>query len=257
MLIVVEWLRKHNRKTKIIAMKKIILSTIIICTSFFTYAQKAIVNDANAEQRSISGSFNSIRISGGIDLYLSQYETESIAVSASEEKYKDGIKTIVENQTLKIFYEGDRSWGGSNKKMKVYVSFKSLEKLQASGACDVQVAGIINVPSLHLQMSGASDFKGSVKSDNLTVELSGSSDATISGVANSIIIQSTGASDFKGFDLVSNVCTAKASGASDINITVNKEMSAQASGASDISYKGNAIIKEQHASGASSISKKG
>jgi hypothetical protein len=34
-------------------------------------------------------------------------------------------------------------------------------------------------------------------------------------------------------------------------------LSADASGASDISYKGNAVIKDQHSSGASSIGKKG
>ncbi len=237
-------------------MKNIILLGTLIFSVFFSYAQKAIVNDENAERRAISGSFNAINISGGINLYLTQYETESIAVSASLQKYKDGIKTIVENQTLKIFYDGDRSWGGNNKKMKVYVSFKSLETLKVSGACDVQVAGTINGTSLNLQMSGASDFKGAIKLNYFSIELSGASDATISGATNSVKIQSTGASDFKGFNLASEICSAKASGASDINITVNKEMSAHASGASDISYKGMAVIKEQHSSGASSISKK-
>ena len=237
-------------------MKKIILSGILIFTAIFTNAQKAIVNDANAERRLISGSFDAIKISGGIDLYLSQYETETVAVSASELKFKEGIKTIVENKTLKIFYEGERNWGGNNKKLKVYVSFKNLEKIQASGACDVQVAGTINGTILNLQMSGSSDFKGAVKLNKLFVELSGSSDATMSGTANSVTVQSTGASDFKGFNLVSDICIAKASGASDINIVVNKELSARASGASDISYKGNPEIKEQNSSGASSISKK-
>ena len=237
-------------------MKKIILSTLIVFTSFLIYAQKAIVHDTNAERRIINESFNTIKISGGIDLYLSQFETESVAVSASEDKYKEGIKTIIENQTLKIFYDGDRSWGVNNKKMKVYVSFKNLERLQASGSCDVQVAGVIHVAALNLQMSGSSDFKGAVDLNTLTIELSGSSDAIVSGAANFVSIQSTGASDFKGFDLISNICTVKASGASDINITVNKELIAQASGASDIAFKGNSVIKEQHSSGASSISKK-
>jgi hypothetical protein len=238
-------------------MKAIFLSIVLLIASFFTMAQKAIVNDANAEQRTLNGSFNAIKISGGIDLYLSQYETESIAVSASEEKYKEGIKTVVENNTLKIYYDGDRNWGGGNKKLKVYVSFKNLQKLQASGASDVQVAGTINVPSLSLDMSGASNFKGAVKTSNLTIELSGASDATISGAAGSVTIQSSGASDVKGYDLVTEVCNAKASGASDIHITVNKELTASASGASDISYKGTAVIKDQHTSGASSIGKKG
>src|ERR1700712_2270204 len=98
-------------------MKKIFLSFIVFAIAVAAHAQKAIVNDPNAEQRALSGSFNGIKISGGIDLYLSQYETESIAVSASEQKYKDGIKTIIENNTLNIYYEGDKKWGG-NKKLK-------------------------------------------------------------------------------------------------------------------------------------------
>ena len=224
---------------------------------FITSAQKALVNDANAAPRKLNGSFNAIKISGGIDLYLSQYETESLAISASEEKYKDNIKTVVENNTLKIYYDGNGSWNSGNKKLKVYVSFKSLEKLQASGACDVQVAGTINGGSLSLEMSGASDFKGDIKVSNLIVELTGASDAKISGEAKMVTIQSSGASDVKAFELVTDVCNAKASGASDINITVNKELSANASGASGISYKGNGVIKDQHSSGASSIGRKG
>ncbi len=238
-------------------MKKIILSLVIIAGALLAQAQKALVNDANAEQRHLAGSFNAIKVSGGIDLYLSQFDTESIAVSASEDKYKEHIKTVVENNTLKIYYDGDRMWGGGNKKLKVYVSFRNLEKLQASGACDVQVAGTINVPSLAMDMSGASDFKGAVKTNVLKIELSGASDATISGEAGSVNIHSSGASDFKGYDLVTDVCNAKASGASDIHITVNKEIYAEASGASDISYKGGGVIKDQRSSGASSISKKG
>ena len=238
-------------------MKKIIVSIVLLASFFIVKAQKAFVTDANAEQRTLSGSFNTIKVSGGIDLYLSQFDSESIAISASEQKYKERIKTVVENNTLKIYYEGDKTWSGGNKKLKVYVSFKNLEKLQASGASDVQVAGTINVKSLNLNMSGASDFKGAVKVNNLTLELSGASDATISGVTNSITIQSSGASDFKGYDLVTDVCNAKASGASDIHITVNKEISANASGASDISYKGSAVIKDQHTSGASSVGRKG
>ncbi len=236
-------------------MKKIFLSFIVFAVAIAAHAQKAIVNDANAEQRMLSGSFNAIKISGGIDLYLSQYETESIAVSAAEQKYMDGIKTVIENNTLLIYYDGNRSWNG-NKKMKAYVSFKNLQKLQASGACDVQVAGTINVPSLQLNMSGASDFKGDVKLGSLIVSLSGASDLKISGSATSVNIESSGASDVKGYDLVTETCTAKASGASDINITVNKELTAEANGASDIYYKGNGVIKNQRTSGASSVGKK-
>jgi hypothetical protein len=239
-------------------MKKIIASLFFVGAVMGATAQKEIVNDPNAEVREISGSFNSIKVSGGIDLFLTQSTEEAVVVSASDNKFKDGIKTIIEDQTLKIYYFGDKSWNGlKSKNLRVYVSFKNLEKLNAASACDIQVAGTIEVPSLTLSLSGASDFKGAVKVTDLKMDMSGASDVTIKGFAASVRIESSGASDFKGYDLVTDVCTAKASGASDINITVNKELSANASGASDISYKGEPEIKESHASGASSVSKKG
>ena len=236
-------------------MKKLFLSIIILVAGVAT-AQKAVINDPNAEARTINGSFTTIKISGGIDLYLSQYQTESVAVSASSEKYRENIKTVVENNILKIYYDGGNNWTG-NKKLKAYVSFKTLEMLEASGACDVDVAGVINVASLNLTMTGASDFKGAVKVNNLSIQLTGASDVKISGTATNLSVQSSGASDVKGFDLVTETCTAKASGASDINITVNKELNAHASGASDISYKGTAVLKDKQSSGASSVTKRG
>lgn len=237
-------------------MKRYFLSIVSLFFVLATEAQKTLVNDANAEVRTLNGSFNAIKISDGIDLYLSQFHNESVAVSASSDKFRQNIKTIIENNTLRIYYEGDKNWSMGNKKLKAYVSFKNLVKLQASGASDVQVSGTINVPSLSMDLSGASDFKGDVKLSNLTLELSGASDVKISGAATVVSIQSSGASDVKGYDLVTDVCTAKASGASDINITVNKELNAHASGASDIYYKGEAVIKDMHTSGASSVSKK-
>ncbi len=238
-------------------MKKLCFIIMAILIYSISNAQKTIVNDANAVVRSLNESFHAIKISGGIDLYLSQYETESIAVSASEDKFKNDIKTVVENGVLKIYFEGNKWNGGKNKKLKVYVSFKNLDRLQASGACDVQVAGNITAPDLSVSMSGSSDFKGAVSVNKLSLDLSGASDAKISGTAATINIESSGASDVKGYELITENCTVRASGASDVNITVNKEMTVNASGASDIFYKGNCVIKEIHSSGASTVAKKG
>ena len=224
---------------------------------FSAEAQKQFVVDANAEMRSLNGSFNKIKVSNAINLYLSQSSTESIAVSASEDKFKAGIKTVVENNVLKIYYDGERSWSGRNRKMKVYVSFKNIDELQASGASDIIVAGTLEVQSLSLNLSGASDFKGDIKANTLSLNLSGASDVTISGTVKQLNIESSGASDVKGYELTADICNASVSGASDVNITVNKELTAHASGASSVNYKGDAVIKDMHSSGASSINKRG
>lgn len=237
-------------------MKPMIVGLLLLIQSVNTQAQKVFVKDNNASARKVTESFNAIKISGGIDLYLSQFREESIAVSASEEKYKEGIITEVVNNTLKIYYKGPNSWMGGNKKLKVYLSFKNLQKLEASGACGVQVAGNIDVPSLMLDLSGASSFKGALKVQALELDLSGASNVTLSGSANKVAIESSGASDVNAYNLTTELCTATASGASDIHITVNGALSANASGASDISYKGSGVLKDQRSTGASSINKK-
>ncbi len=236
-------------------MKKILFLLLMVLT-LPCFAQDNIINDKNAQARTV-GSFNSIKVSGAIEVYLSQGGSEALAVSASEEKFRDKIKTEISNGTLKIWYDGDRiSWSG-DKKMRAYVSFKTLSKLEASGASGYHITGTLNVPTLDVMLSGASDMKGTVNISTLTVDLHGASDVKLNGSVGSIKIEASGASDVKGYDLVADACTATVSGASDVNITVNKELSAHATGASSVYYKGNAVVTDIHSSGASSISKKG
>ncbi len=237
-------------------MKKTLILLLFSWFSIIAFAQKQFVVDANAEIRSVNESFNAIVVSGGIDIYISQSDREELAISASDDRYKEGIKTIVTNKVLKVYYDGDKSWSSKNKNLKAYISFKELERLEATGASDIIIAGEVKVPSLLIKLTGASDLKGILKVNALTVNLSGASDARISGTANEATIDCSGASDVKGFDMVIDKCTAKASGASDINITVNKELNANASGASDIYFRGAAVILSQQSSGASTVSRK-
>jgi hypothetical protein len=236
-------------------MKKIFLSMMAAGTIFFASAQKTIVNDANAEKRNVPG-FTAVRVSNAIDLYLTQGDEDGVAVSASEIKYRDRIRTEVKDGMLKIWYETNgMKWNTGNKKMRAYVSFKNIRELQASGASDVFVNGTLRGTDLEMKLSGASDFKGDIDVTNLKTTISGASDIIISGKVSSLVIDASGASDFKGYDLVAQTCDADASGASDIKITVDKELNASASGASDIRIKGNGVIRKMSNSGASKVKK--
>ncbi|HEX2683169.1 MAG TPA: head GIN domain-containing protein [Ferruginibacter sp.] len=237
-------------------MKKFFLAWMVVCLATVAHAQNDVVVDPNASARTVEGSFNVIQVSSGIDLYLSQSDNVAIAVSAANEQYKEGIKTVIENGMLKIFYKGDKSWKRKDRKLRAYVSFKELKKIDASGACDVVVTGSLVADELELDMSGACDFTGMVKTKTLSLNLSGASDVKISGTANMVDIVCSGASDVKGYDLVTDNCNAHVSGASDINVTVNTQLNASASGASNIFFKGTGLIKEISSSGSSKISRK-
>ena len=217
-------------------------------------AQKTIVHDPNAQVRPVKG-YHGIDVGSAIDLYLSQGDEEVVVVSARDTRWRDRIITEVVDGILKIRLEGGHFSTGNNK-LKAYVSFTTLDKLSASGASNVYVDGVISGDKLSLTLSGASDFKGAIRVGELQLDQNGASDAHITGVvAGLAVIRLSGASDVKGYDLAVESCDAHASGASDIRITVNKELKANATGASSVYYKGGGVISESRASGASTIKK--
>ncbi|HEX4877163.1 MAG TPA: head GIN domain-containing protein [Chitinophagaceae bacterium] len=234
-------------------MQKLSFLFLSVFFSAVVLAQK--INDPHAELREAKN-FHGIHLSSAFDVYLSQGNEEAVAVSAADNKNRDRIKVEVKNGILHISYDSKgMSWGSGNKKLKAYISFKNLDELEVSGACDVFITGMLKTDMLTIKQSGASDLKGKLDVNKLTIDLSGASDMLVSGTATQLHVEASGASDFKGYELVTETCDARASGASDIKITVNKELSAQASGASDVRYKGNGVIRDIKSSGSSSVSK--
>lgn len=238
-------------------MKKILLPLVIVMALYSTgFAQKTI-SDPNVEVRE-ARNFHAIELSNAFDVYLTQSNEESVAVSAAETKYRDNIIVEVKGGVLIVRYDHKDKWkwNTGNKRLKAYISFKQLDKLNISGACDVYIVDSWKAENLKLDLSGASNLKGKMSAEKLMVDLSGASDIELTGTVGQVNIEASGASDFKGFDLNVDYCDAKASGASDIKITVNKELSAEASGASDVKYRGAGLIRDIKTSGASSISRR-
>ena len=229
----------------------ILLSTVISIQSL----GQTVINDRNAEVRNVI-SFSGIKVSGGIDVYLSQGADYALAVSASEDKYRDEIKTEINNGVLTISYSGGPLRYSTNRNLRAYISFKTLESIEASGACDLNINGLFKTNSLKVKLSGACEIKGAIEISNLQLNMSGASTVKLSGTVENLKIDASGASDVKNYDLAVDNCMADLSGASDIKITVNKSISAKASGASSLYYKGNPERKEINTSGASNISQR-
>jgi hypothetical protein len=257
-------------------MKKILFALLLLA-GFVVNAQenKSIVYDENAQQRKVP-SFTAISVSSAIDLYLTQSNKNEVAVSATNDEIRDHIITEVVGGTL-IIRLGDkgtwfswRKWG--NYKTKAYVSIKDIDALTASGASTVHLVNTIESPKMRIKLSGASDFKGNIKAGVLMYHLTGASDYKGEVIANSIdidgsgassieligkvddlAIEVSGASDAKLYNLTTKGAILRASGASNIGVTVTEILRANSSGASDINYKGNPTVKESNTSGASSI----
>jgi hypothetical protein len=233
-------------------------TVLFIFSMLFTTAtfcqDKVIIDDKNAAMRTV-GSFSSIKVSGAIDLYLTQGGTETVVVSAENAKVRENIKTEVSNGVLNIYYNDRSLWNSGDKKLKAYVSFKSINSLELSGASSCKVTGSIKESDLDIRLSGASNMTSAVNIGHLNLELSGASDIKLNGRVTEAKMEASGASNVKGYDLVVDECKAKGSGASDIHVTVNKQLAAEVSGASSFRYKGNPNVTQSRSTGASSINK--
>jgi putative autotransporter adhesin-like protein len=239
-------------------MKNILLLASFSVFSLFSVAQSGkVIKDDNAQPRSVKG-YHAIRVSGGIDLYLSQGNEETVVVSATNHTRRDKIRTVVEDGVLIISMEPGIDWGiHTNSTLKAYVSFTNLDALKASGGSDVYVDGVITTPKLNLSLSGGSDFKGGVAIGDMSIVQSGGSDITIKGTVSHLTLDAAGGSDFHGYELVTDNCAIVAGGGSDVHITVNKELNVNANGGSDVSYKGTAVVKNLHTGGSGSVTRKG
>jgi hypothetical protein len=227
-------------------MKKLFLS-LITFLSLAVFAQDSkVITDPNATVRTLNGGFTAISVSSGIDLYLTQGNGESIAVSASDEKYMARFKTEIENGTLKIYYDNNGvTWTShENRKLKAYVSFKTLEKLQASAGAEVTVKGSMTADNLDMKFTSGAGFGGQINAKQITVEQNSGSDISISGKADKLSIDVSSGASFKGYDLAVDYCDAKASSGGDVKITINKELSAKANSGGGIRYKGAGLIRD-------------
>lgn len=201
----------------------------------------------------LSGSFD-VHLTQGTEEVVAVSAADAESKSRIRTVVENGILSISFNGDKKFW----KSWKQDKLQLKAYISVKQLKELEVSGACDVFVEGAFKADEMKMELSGASDvkMKGNFEAGTLKVELSGASDVEMNGKVSRMHIEASGASDFKGYDLQTDYCDAEASGASSIKITVNKELSAHASGASDVKYKGGGSVRESKSSGASTISRK-
>lgn len=189
--------------------------------------------------------YNEVTVSSGIDLYLTQSNSENIKVTGHEEILKNVI--VEKNGSgLNIKYKDNQGWGRKFKgqSVKVYVNYKTLKAITASGGSDVYSQNTIKTPKLSLRASGGADLSLDIQADDLEVTISGGSDAKLKGTVKNMIIQSSGGSDVHAYQLISDYAKVTSSGGSDANVYVNKGLEASASGGSDIHYKGNAALNK-------------
>jgi hypothetical protein len=225
---------------------KILLSFFTLFLALSTAAQTKVYNDPNAKTRTITGAFSKINVSSGVELHLTQGNETALAVSVSDIKYEERFKTEVVDGILKIYYDNKGvTWSNDkNRKLKAYLSVKSLNGIKASAGSRVILTNALNADDLALSVSSGAVFTGVLKANSISADLSSGAELTSSGSAAKLTVSASSGASFKGFGLVTQYCTASANSGAAIRIEVQKELTASANSGGDITYKGTATVNK-------------
>lgn len=186
-------------------------------------------------ERHINENFNEIKVSRGLDVYLTQNDNLSIEVQADENLH-DIIMTKVENNVLRIYADENIKYAASK---KVLVSFIDINKITSSSGSDVYSTNIISTESLELSTTSGSDIELEVDTQLIDCSSSSGSNLLLSGKTDTFYAKASSGSNIKAKNLETNICEARASSGADITVNTSKELYAKASSGGNIKYYGN------------------
>ncbi len=203
------------------------------------------------ETRNISENFTSVKVSEGINLFLSQAEKTSVVVEA-DENIQELLITKVEDGILKIYFKDMVGKATKN----VFVSVPVIEKITASSAADVKTKTLISSKNLTIDASSGAEIEAETESENLTCESSSGADINLTGTCGKANFHASSGAEIDAKEFEADIVTAKASSGGEISLVANKEISADASSGGEINYYGNPEKTDINTSSGGDINKK-
>lgn len=239
-------------------MKKVKLVLLLILALGISFCSEGQIrrtvygNNKVVKEKRDAGQFSSLRVTSGIDVYLSQGDRESIEVEADENLH-EYILTENRNGVLHVYSEANIR---EAEMKRVYVTMKDIESLSTSSAGDIIGQTPVRTGRLELSVSSAGDIKLEVNVKEIKVGVSSSGDVTLTGEADLLNANLSSAGDLNAYGLVVREADVSASSAGDADINVTERLTARSSSAGDINYRGNPKYIDAHSSSAGSVNRK-
>jgi len=228
--------------------------------------------NVKTESRQVSG-ITSVQLDTSGDLTLSQGETESLTIEA-EDNVLPFLTSDVNNGTLTLAIKLDST--SPTKPIKYTLTVKNIVALSSNSSGSIKAGDLVSASGFQatLSSSGSLDLS-SIKSDKVSVGITGSGSATIaslntqslttdltgngkltvSGQATDQLISVSGSGDFNGENLVSKTAVATTNSPGNILIQVSDKLVATTSGSGGITYIGNPSVT-QNSTGSGKITQK-
>lgn len=185
-----------------------------------------------SEVRNISENFESIKVSHGIEVILTQSNNKLISVE-TDENIQNHIIIKVENGVLIV--KADENYNTS-KSPKVTINTPVINDLKASSASEISSTNVLKSNNMEIDASSGSEINIDIEAENISLESSSGSEITANGKAIKLQTNASSGSNINAQELMANEIIATASSGSDTDVFPILSLKAKASSGADISY---------------------
>jgi len=216
----------------------LVISLLMMSCIFDSSLISGIEGNGNliTQERPIDN-FNQIKVSRGLQVYLTQSENLKLVVEADENLH-DIIMTKVQNKILHIYADENIR---SSKAKKVMVNFNTLENLKITSGS--HILGMNNFKLENIAIDASSGGQIDVEIDAKVIECDASSGSLIklTGSANTFYADASSGSSIRANDLQTKISNVEASSGANIRVNSSDELVAKATSGANVKYYGNPI----------------
>lgn len=237
-------------------MKKLRLSSIVAITLIaFSISSCELVQQGveprNPEDKTYDlKNFDKLEMGNAFHINVKQGVDFKIKANGDSRDIDDLIVKVTSGE-LKIYYS---KWRVRRYRMEIEIEMPTVKEIDFSGASTSYIQGFNNLDELEIDLSGSSMATLSADARFYEIDLSGASELDLEGNGKEMSVDLSGASKLNAFDTLVDKATLDVSGASTGRVNVKETLNIKASGASKVRYRGNPHVSS-NLSGSSNVEK--
>lgn len=228
------------------------MKTTINLTLIVLVALIAGCSPANVIEKDYTG-FDKVAVGNAFTVDISQGDSFSVVLNVGD-NLVEYLEVGMEGDTLKIgLKEGGDIIRG---RKSAEITMPELTNLSLSGSSDGTIGGFKSTQALEVTLSGDSSLQGDVEAGDASFNVSGASQATLSGSGHNVTVVAGGGSTIDLSKFSTSDANVSAGGDSEVTVNTSGRLDAQADGSSTIYYLGSPTLGTINSTGDSEVRSK-
>lgn len=253
-------------------MKKLLLVLSILFTVFifflsivvfglYLYSRVSTVKGSGrveTESRELNV-YNKVTLNIPAQVVVEEGSKEVIEIEA-DDNLIERVESKVSRKTLNLSYKKDIGMLFSrnikpSEPIRIKLTTTDLEQVKLNGEASLigENNYVLNTDKLKIIINGSGLVELEVKVKELEVDLSGSSQVKLFGVANKQKVEINGSAKYEAIDLETDKTEINISGSAEASLSAEKELDIEISGSAEVTYKGDPDKFSQDISGSGKV----